>query len=403
MKNNTFTVMKKECKRIFSDRKLFFTSVVLPGLLLFVMYSFIGTFMGQMFSVEDTYVYQVHAVNMPDSIAEIMSEPELRIEITDISEDEIEGVKQKISERETDLLLVFPPQFDEIIADFEPLIAAERGIDAPNIQMWANFARTESGKANNIVTALLNNYHHNLTHRFTINAPSDAAPEGDYNLASDADMFAMVLGMLIPLLFIIFIFTGCQSIAPESIAGEKERGTLGSILVTPANRRDIALGKILGVAVFSLMSAVVSILGAVLAMPGMMGLESGSIFDFYSVTDFALLLLVASSTTLVFVSLLSVLSAYAKSVKEATAYAMPIMLVVFVAGLAGMAFDGTPTEIIYYLFPVINSSLSISAIFSFEVSVLNVLTTAAVNIAVALIFTVVLAKIFSSEKIVFDK
>lgn len=398
MKNNVLTVMKKECSRIFNDRKLFFTTVILPGLLMFGMYTLMGTFFDDMLMVEEDYVYQVHAVNLPDSVAELLA-PQERIELHHIGEYDIDDIKSQIENRLTDLLVVFPEDFDVIVADFDPEAAAVEGVLAPNVQVWSNFARNESHEANSLVSGILHEYHHSLTHRFTINAPTEYAY--DFNLATDADMFAMILGMVIPLLFILFIFTGCQSLAPESIAGEKERGSLGSVLVTPANRSHIALGKILGISVFSLLSAVGSILGAVLAMPTMMGLDD-SIFEFYSVVDFLLLFLVAASTTLVFVAVLSVLSAYAKSVKEATAYSMPIMLLVFVAGFAGMIVGEVPDSIIFYFIPVINSSLCIGAIFAFEANVANILITSGINFGVALALTVGLAQIFNSEKIVFS-
>jgi sodium transport system permease protein len=174
-------------------------------------------------------------------------------------------------------------------------------------------------------------------------------------------------------------------------------------LVTPANRRDIALGKILGIGVFALMSAIVSIMGATLAMPTLMGLESGNVFDFYSAADFVLLLLVAMSTTLIFVSLLSVLSALAKSVKEANAYAMPLMFAVVIAGLSGMIMGDVPEQLYFFLIPVVNSSLSIAAIFSFNANATYVLVTAVTNFSTAFILTVVLAKVFGSERIVFDR
>jgi len=400
MKNNVLAVMNKECSRIFNDRKLFFTAVLLPGIMMFVMYSFMGTFIESMFNIGDDYVYQIHAVNMPRSISIKMADPVHRMNVMNISEFDIDDVKQRITDRETDLLVVFPRNF---VIDSENFDPATSPIPAPNVQVWSNFARTQSHEAHSRVTRILNDYHHNLTHRFSVNAPSEEVPDGNFNLATEADMFAMIIGMVIPLLFIIFIFTGCQSLAPESIAGEKERGTLGSILVTPVKRRDIAFGKIVGITIFALMSALVSILGALLAMPRMMGLESGNIFEFYSIAELTLLLLVAGSTTLVFVAMLSVLSAYAKSVKEATAYSMPIMFVVIVAGLVGMVFGGIPTEIFFYLIPIVNSSLSISAIFSYDITVVNIITTIVVNIVLTLALTIVLAKIFSSERIVFDK
>jgi len=344
MNQTTLAVLKKECIRIFSDRKLFFTAVLMPGILLFVMYSLMGNFLGDMFAVDEDYIYQVHAINLPESAAELLSPPGLRIEILNTAESSQDMIIQQILNRETDLLLVFPPDFDALVANFNPATATE---PAPNILMWSNSARSESMEARNLVTGLLNSYHHALTHRFSINAPSADVPDGNFDLATDADIFAMVIGFMIPMLFIMFMYTGCQALAPESIAGEKERGTLGALLVTPARRRDMALGKILGIAIFGLLSAIGSIVGTILSIPSITGMEGHSIFDFYSIGDFALLFLVAASTTLVFVAVLSVMSAYAKSVKEANAYASPLMLVSIICGLASTVLGGVPSEVFF--------------------------------------------------------
>ena len=233
-------------------------------------------------------------------------------------------------------------------------------------------------------------------------APTAAVPDGMFDLATDADIFAMVMGFLVPLMFMIFIFTGVQAIAPESISGEKERGTLGAVLVTPASRRDIALGKILSISIFSLLGAVGSIVGMIFSMPNMVGMDFSSFIEFYTALDLLLLFTVAASTTLVFVSVLSILSAFSKSVKEATAYSTPLMLVVTLTGLASTILGRVPSEPIFYLIPIFNSSLSLSAIVSFEVSVVNMAITAGVNIFVTLICTLILARIFDSEKIVFS-
>ncbi len=49
--------------------------------------------------------------------------------------------------------------------------------------------------------------------------------------------------MLLPMLIIMFLFSGAMSIGPDSIAGEKERGTIATLLVTPVKRFEIAIGK----------------------------------------------------------------------------------------------------------------------------------------------------------------
>ncbi|MCL2527497.1 MAG: ABC transporter permease [Defluviitaleaceae bacterium] len=399
MGNNIFTIMKKECLRIISDKKLLFMAVIMPGLLIFIMNSLMGNLIGGLTESDEYHIYQVHAVNMPESARGLLSQPELNINIIDIAEADVARVKQEITDRATDLLIVFPIGFDETVATFDPVTATAL---APNIQIWANGARPASNEARSIVSGVLQAYHHALTHRFSINAPSEAAPDGMYDLATDADIFALVMGFTVPMMFLIFIFTGCQSLAPESISGEKERGTLGALLVTPAKRSDMALGKILSMSIFALVGAIGSIVGMIFSMPRMMGMDTGSFMEFYTFADLGMLFIVASTTTLVFVSALSVLSAYAKSVKEATAYSMPFMLISMVCGFASTILGGVPSESFFYMIPVFNSSLSLSAIINFEVSAFNMAITAAANILVSLVFTLALAKIFSSEKIVFS-
>ncbi|MCL2360324.1 MAG: ABC transporter permease [Defluviitaleaceae bacterium] len=393
MKNNIMTIFKKEASRIIHDQKLFFSAVIMPGLLIFVMYMLMGNFMGNMMASDEDHVYQVHAVNMPTSVSMMLSIPELNMEITDVPATDAEEARQQVADRDIDLLIVFP-------SDFDAALAAD---NVPNIEVWSNAARISSMEARNMVTAILDMYHQELAGAvFTINAPSADAPYGHYDLATDADIFGMVLGFMIPMMFLIFIYTGCLAIAPETISGQKERGTLGALLVTPAKRSHMAIGKILAISVFAMLGAVGSMIGMAFGMPSLMGIELGALLEFYSLMDAALLLLVAVSTTLVFVGLLSILSAYAKSVKEATAYATPIMLIATLCGLASTILGRVPAESVFYLIPIFNSALSISSIVGFEVNALNMALTAGVNLVATMICALVVAKMFSSEKIVFS-
>jgi sodium transport system permease protein len=340
---------------------------------------------------------------MPASVSAILSQ-QPGLSINNIPESDIDTTKQRISNRETDLLINFPSNFDESVAAHDPAASAE---PPPNIQIWANSARTESMQAQNIVTGILNYYHDTLSHKiFTINAPVNYDPQGEaevYELASDSDIAAMVMGMIIPMMFILFIYQGCMALAPESISGEKERGTLGALLVTPANRSDMALAKILSISIFGLLGAIGSIVAMVLSLPKMMQIDAGAM-DIFSAKEYALLLVVAVSTTLVFVSLLSLMSAYAKTIKEANAYAVPLMLVCLVIGMSSMITGGgAASEIYYYLIPVFNSSQCVTAIINFDASIANTITTVSVNVVFTLICTALLAKMFSSERIVFDK
>ena len=403
MGNVTLSVMKKEIARIFNDRKLLFAAVILPGVLLFVLFNLTGRLTSAMTGVDDDHTFEVHAVNLPYSIANLLAPDELSINIIPATAADTERIKQEISDQNTDLLLVFPPGFDADVAVFDPLTATNL---APNIEIWSNSARQESSEARHLVMALISGYHHSLTHRFSINAPTAEAPDGNFDLATAGDIMALILGMMLPMMFIIIIFTGCQALVPESVAGEKERGTLGTLLVTTASRKQMALGKVLGLSFFALLGAIGSFIGLMLSMSSMIPSEVGDIIDagvmdMFSLQDFVFIFLIATSLSLFFVSLLSIISTYAKSVKEANAFATPLIIVIFVGAMGG-GFIGNVNSVFVHMIPIFNSSLGITSIINSDVSVLNMTVGIVTNFVLAMIMTGVVAAMFSSEKIVFD-
>jgi len=402
MGNVTLSVMKKEITRIFNDRKLLFAAVILPGVLLFVLFNLTGRMTNALTGVDEGHVFEVHAVNMPDSIANILAHDELMINIIPATMADTERIKQEITDQNTDLLLVFPIGFDADVAVFDPITATAL---APNIEIWANSARQESMEARSIVTALISAYHHSLTHRFSINAPTAEAPDGNFDLATAGDIMALILGMMLPMMFIIIIFTGCQALVPESVAGEKERGTLGTLLVTTASRKQMALGKVLGLSVFAMLGALGSFIGLMLSMGSMIPdvalMDGASAMDMFSTQDYVLIFLIATSLSLFFVSLLSIISTYAKSVKEANAFATPLIIVIFVGAIGG-GLAGNVDSIFVHMIPIFNSSLSITSIVNSDVSIINTTIAIVTNLVLALAMTGVVAAMFNSEKIVFD-
>ena len=396
MKNNVFTILKKELARLFGDRKLVFSGIILQGLLLFVMYNLMGTIFANMLEVDDDYQYRISVVNMPDSVSAMISATGFPASITKVAAAEMAAAKEKIVNQEGDLLIEFPADFDEAVKNYDVMSSVG---PAPQIQMWYNNAFMESMQINAMMQGLLSEYERGMAKKFDINAVLNA---GEYDLNTGTSLDMNIMMSMIPMLLIMLIFTGCMAIAPESIAGEKERGTLGTVLATPARRRDIALAKVVSIAIFGFLGATTSFLGMALSLPNMMGSMEGAAFDL-SVLDYLMLFTVIISTVLVFVALLSIMSAYAKSVKEATSYATPFMLLSMFCGLSGMFTGGAVSGTQYYLIPIFNSAQSLSAIFTGEITALNFAATALANLFVCLVLVGVLAKMFSSEKIIFDK
>lgn len=393
MKNNIYTIFRKEMARFFKDKRLVITTLILPGLMIFIMYTFMGNMMKKQFSVADDYVAKVYVKNLPPSIDRKLDKKLLEIEIV---EGNLEKYKKLVSEKEADLVVNFPASFDKEVAEYK----TGEG-KAPQVEIFYNSARQESSAAYTMFTDILSNYETELSNRFDANADEKMR----YDLANKEDMTGKLFGSMLPMLLMIFIWSGCMAIAPESIAGEKERGTIATLLVTPMSRQALALGKIFALSIIAFLSGVSSFVGTFASLPAMYGgMNSNIDTAFYSGKDFAFLFIIIISTTILMVALISVLSAFAKSVKESATIISPLMIVIMVVSLLPMfdKGDGIPS-ITTFLIPIYNSVICMNGIFKFTYSGMGVVISVAVNIVFTGALVIMLTKMFDSEKIMFSK
>ena len=389
MKSDLFTIIKKEFARFFGDKRMVATAL-LPGVLIYVMYSFMGSGMTDMYMPDEDYVYEVNIVNMPQSLA-FLEEVE-EVEISKIEAKDADAVKEAIREDEADILVVFPENFDAEMLAYDVMTATT---PAPNVEIYYNSADTESGSAYSIMRETLNQYEQAFANKFDI-----CQGDKEYDLASDEDVSAMIISMIMPMLVLMMLFTGCLSVAAESIAGEKERGTIATLLVTPMKRSDLALGKMISLSVIGLFSGISSFAGIMLSLPKLMGGLEDVKFG-YDVADYAVLLVVIIATTLLIVGMISIISAFAKSVKEASNMATPLMLVVTLTGLTNMMGNGMPQEWYWYLIPIYNTTQCMNGVFSMDYQMLPVMITCVANVVYSGILVAILTKMFGSERIMY--
>ncbi len=393
MKNSVFTIMKKELARFFGDKRMVITTIFLPGIMIYVLYTFMGDAIMNNFTTDEEYKPSVSVVNMPEELSPLFEAANL--EIVECKEEQIDSVKQEIKDSKTDLCIVFPSDFETAVAEY----SAADGKAAPNIEIYYNSSSTDSQTGYDVVTALLDGYESAMTNKFDINNT-----DKKYDLASDEDITGMIFSSMLPMLLLIFMFSGCMAVAPESIAGEKERGTIATMLITPVKRGHIALGKILALSVIALLSGVSSTLGTILSLPKLMGGEAnGLIGNVYGVKDYACLAVVILSTVLLLITLISIISAFAKTIKEAQSYVSPLMIVVMLLGVTAMFGSGAKTDIVFYLIPIYNSVQCMVGIFSFDIVPTFIAAAVISNVVYAGLGAFILSKMFNSEKIIFNK
>lgn len=394
MSKNMITIIKKEFARFFGDRRMVLTTIFLPGIMIYVLYSFMGNMMMKQFTTSDDYVYQIEAVSLPASMEFLKTQEMFEVKEVDAAEEA--DAKALVETQEADLLLVFPEEFDQKVAAYDCTATTDA---APDIQIYYNSVSTESSTAYQMVCAMLDEYETALSNKFDINAEEEIC----YDMATEKDTSAQFFSMMLPMLMMMFLFSGCMAIAPESIAGEKERGTIATLLVTPMKRSELAIGKIISLSVIGLLSGFSSFVGTMLSLPNLMGAAADEMSaSVYGISDYVFLLVMILSTVLVIIGAISVISGFAKSVKEAGTAVSPLMILVMVLSVTTMMGGGAPEEPYLYLIPLYNSVQCMNGIFSFTMLPVNFAITVVSNLAYTGILVFILTKMFDSEKIMYN-
>jgi sodium transport system permease protein len=182
----------------------------------------------------------------------------------------------------------------------------------------------------------------------------------EHDAASMKERIGKTVGGMLPYLFVIFCFMGSMYPAIDLAAGEKERGTMETLLTAPVTRFQILLGKFAVVVVTGLLSAVVSIVGIFLAVRQASKIPPEVFNAVMAILDVQSVLLVLSllvPLTVFFAAFLLSVSIFAKSYKEAQSMISPLMIVIILPVLIGL-FPGVALDSVTALIPVLNVSLA---------------------------------------------
>lgn len=222
------------------------------------------------------------------------------------------------------------------------------------------------------------------------------------NIATSASAGSFVLGLFLPYIIVMSAAFGGIQTAFDLCAGEKERGTMETLLVSPASRYEIVIGKLLTILTISFIASCCAITGII--VPIALGLEfftklvGDSIsFNFLSVIW---MLLIVIPLALFTSSLLLVISSFARNQKEAQTYILPFFSVVILPAMLSSVL-GAEAPIYTAFIPILNISLTMKQIFGdlfdplfFSISLVSSFTYAFLAMRLAVSF-------FQREQILF--
>lgn len=181
------------------------------------------------------------------------------------------------------------------------------------------------------------------------------------NVASDQKMIGQLAGGFLPYIFIAFGFIGCMYPAIDLFTGEKERGTIETLLTTPVARWQILFGKMIVVVLSGLTAATCALLGLYFSIEFMNVVENAEIMaivkGILSVKFILTLFLLLFPLTIFFAGVMIPIAVYAKTFKEAQSIITPLNIVVVLPAMVGF-FPGIELNAITACIPVVNVVLS---------------------------------------------
>ena len=404
MDKRIWTVTKKELKRIFTDKRLVFTTMILPALSIYLMYSLLGNMITNRIGDVEENIPKVVIIQGPESFKTYVSNNNLNSYYDFNWQDKLDQLdhnKDLVLEGDLELLLVFDDNFDQAVINFEK----------PNVNRFYNQVEDYSSQARFTMDEVLAQYENHLlglrmgspdlVEIFQVNKDIREA-----SLHDDRKATGKGLSILFPMLIAIFLFSGAMSVGPDMIAGEKERGTMATLLVTPVKRETLVMGKVIALSIVAIVSSASSFIGIIASMPsaGQMFARDGINMSAlkFGVKEYVFLGAIMLSLVGLYVSLVCLVSILSKSIKEANTYMAPIYMFVMISGFSTMYFDGTVSTP-RFLILVYGSVMALKKLFAFELTTKMVLYTCGMSIILSFVIIYIIKDLFNNEKVMFSK
>lgn len=408
-------VMRKELYRVFSDKKMIFGLFIMPALVVVGLFLLMGVLASSMIKDIEDHEPTILVYQAPDSFQKYMDDfavegngsYKIGDAIYHISqteeESEMEAGKNLIYSGSLDLILAFPMDFDQQIE------AYVEGGAIPDIQTFYNPSEDYSDHARSeVLTAVLEAYRKTLLKErigdlmqleiFTIDLDNE-----DSVIQNDNKAQGKIFGYMIPYMITILLFAGAMSLGADSFAGEKERGTMAALLMTPIKRSLIVYGKLFALMILSGLSALVYGGAMIFAIPMLyrtLGTITGQDLNFPPEQMFMMLVLIVTLVFL-YVALIALCATFAKNMKEGSTYITPVYMIVMAIGVISM-FRGENVTNFQYLIPLYGPTMALKNVFTFDVTVTGFIFAALSNLATGALCAWLTAKLFHSEKIMFN-
>jgi sodium transport system permease protein len=356
-------VFRKELKDQLRDRRTVISTLVIPAVIMPVLmmgFGFVMTKIIKKAQDEGTNVMVVGAAGAPELVKALKADPKFRVVA------EAADYEKRIADKKLRVALKLPENFEQRLKEGE---AAEVGIRHYEGELKSGLGVREldgfmQKYRTTLVEARLKD--HGLPPEFV--RPFELKRK---NVAPPEKVGGATFGAFIPYIIIILCFSGAMYPAMDLTAGEKERGTMETLMCSPTSRINIVFGKFLMVLTASIATMVVVMLSMVVtaALGGtfftgktaaqaaaVKTAQAGAMMPTIDPAGLLGVFAMVAPMAIFFAALLLTVSLFAKSYKEAQSYAGPLVIVVIIPAVFGLL-PGIELNAKTALVPIMNLSL----------------------------------------------
>lgn len=279
-------------------------------------------------------------------------------------------------------------------------------LDKEVYNIYGNISDVDSSQAIMFIESYLGAYNNYLAENYLIS--EDIEPEVVFNIVKyeihelDGDNYLVSLLLSIALPYVIMVLTMAGiSCATDLTAGEKEKGTLETLLTFPLKSSDIIFGKFFAIAITCFLSGLFSFILALISLN-----ISVNVFDLFkdvvfnvSISKIVMGILIIISSSLIVAGLAIALASRAKTFKEAQSATNPLQFLVMAPILLEVA--EVENNFVLSIIPVVGQGMLLNDLFSNSVTFLNVIAMFISSVIFIVILISIISKQYKSEKVLF--
>ena len=344
--HSTLIIWRKELRDTIRDRRTLLVMIVVPILIMPLLFVTIGS-VSKSTAIARYSVAVSGAASASGLVRQLQADARLKLSY---GHDPV----AKVKERQADAGLVIP-------LGFETAVRASRLV---RIQVVQNTTSNGSGIAVAELEAVLSRYSAGevaarLAARHVPLSVLTPVELGAIDVSTKQERGGFLLSFILPLFIVLWSITGGMYTAMDISAGEKERSTLEALLLTPATRLQITLGKLLAastVAFITIVAALSSMVYSLARFP----LSDDAGGQFKAQIDpsiLPLIFLLGILLALAFSALELALGILARSFKEAQSYITPLYLASFIPVAVINSIPGLTPPPSLFLVPGVNAVL----------------------------------------------